>query len=47
MLAVRGVVSVSVKQIFHWNGEESEDGKIDMVKVNTAEREQYETTFPV
>jgi hypothetical protein len=29
-----------VKRIFHWNGEE---GKFDMVKVNTAERDQYET----
>lgn len=29
-----------VKRIFHWNGE---DGKFDMVKVNTAERDQYET----
>ena len=29
-----------VKRIFHWNGEE---GKFDMVKVNTAERGQYET----
>ncbi len=29
-----------VKRIFHWNGE---DGKFDMVKVNTAERGQYET----
>lgn len=29
-----------VKRIFHWNGEE---GKFDMVKVNTAERNQYET----
>ena len=34
MLAVRGVVSVGVKSIFQWNGEESEDGKFDMVKVN-------------
>jgi hypothetical protein len=29
-----------VKRIFHWNGEE---GKFDVVKVNTAERDQYET----
>ena len=29
-----------VKRIFHWNGE---DGKFDMVKVNTAEKDQYET----
>ncbi|KAI0248922.1 hypothetical protein BJV78DRAFT_1284368 [Lactifluus subvellereus] len=29
-----------VKRIFHWNGE---DGKFEMVKVNTAERDQYET----
>lgn len=29
-----------MKRIFHWNGE---DGKFDMVKVNTAERDQYET----
>ncbi|KAI0262702.1 hypothetical protein BC834DRAFT_939411 [Gloeopeniophorella convolvens] len=29
-----------VKRIFHWNGD---DGKFDMVKVNTAERDQYET----
>ncbi|KAI0296966.1 hypothetical protein B0F90DRAFT_1953249 [Multifurca ochricompacta] len=29
-----------VKRIFHWNGE---DGKFDMVKVNTAARDQYET----
>jgi hypothetical protein len=29
-----------VKRIFHWN---AEDGKFDMVKVNTAERDQYET----
>jgi hypothetical protein len=29
-----------VKRIFHWNGE---DGKFDVVKVNTAERDQYET----
>jgi hypothetical protein len=29
-----------VKRIFHWNAEE---GKFDMVKVNTAERGQYET----
>ena len=29
-----------VKRIFHWNGEES---RFDVVKVNTAERDQYET----
>jgi len=29
-----------VKRIFHWNGEE---GKFDVVKVNTAERDKYET----
>jgi hypothetical protein len=29
-----------VKRIFHWNGEE---GRFDVVKVNTAERDQYET----
>ena len=29
-----------VKRIFHWNGE---DGKFEVVKVNTAERDQYET----
>ncbi|KAH9966369.1 hypothetical protein BGW80DRAFT_1230368 [Lactifluus volemus] len=29
-----------VKRIFHWNGE---DGKFDVVKVNTAEQDQYET----
>jgi len=29
-----------VKHIFHWNGE---DGKFDVVKVNTAERDQYGT----
>ena len=29
-----------VKRIFHWNGE---DGKFEVVKVNTAERGQYET----
>jgi len=29
-----------VKRIFHWNGE---DSKFEVVKVNTAEREQYET----
>jgi hypothetical protein len=29
-----------VKRIFHWNGE---DGKFDVVKVNTAEEDQYET----
>jgi hypothetical protein len=29
-----------VKRIFHWNGE---DGKFDVVKVNTAVRDQYET----
>ena len=27
-------MSVGVKYIFHWNGEESEDDKFDMVKVN-------------
>ena len=31
---------MSIKRIFHWNGE---DGKFDMVKVNTAELDQYET----
>jgi hypothetical protein len=30
---------VGVKRIFRWNG----DGKFDVVKVNTAERDQYET----
>jgi hypothetical protein len=29
-----------VKRIFHWNGE---DGKFDVVKVNTAEQDQYQT----
>ena len=29
-----------IERIFHWNGEY---GKFDMVKVNTAERDQYET----
>jgi hypothetical protein len=29
-----------VKRIFHWNGE---DHKFDVVKVNMAERNQYET----
>jgi len=29
-----------VKRIFHWNGE---DGKFEVVKVNTAVRDQYET----
>jgi hypothetical protein len=29
-----------VKRIFHWNGE---DSKFDVVKVNMAERGQYET----
>ena len=41
MLAMRsGVDGRGVKLIFHWNGE---DGKFDVVKVNTAERNQYET----
>ena len=44
VLAVRGVC---VKRIFHWNGEESVDGKLDMVKVKMAEREPYETVLPV
>ena len=30
---------VGVKRIFRWNG----DGKFDVVKVNMAERDQYET----
>jgi len=30
---------VGVKRILRWNG----DGKFDVVKVNTAERDQYET----
>ena len=47
MLAVRGVVSVGIFRIFHWNGEEWEDGKVDEIKVNVTEREQNETTFPV
>ena len=29
-----------MKRIFHWNGE---DSRFDVVKVNTAERNQYET----
>ena len=36
MLAVRGVVSMGIIRIFHWNGEEWEDGKVDMVKGNTS-----------
>jgi hypothetical protein len=33
-----------VKRIFHWNGE---GGKFDVVKVNTAEQDQYETNADI